>query len=82
VPGLAGARNYSEHTAQAIDDAVREIVAAAFKRALDLLAQSRETLERTANLLLERETLVEADLRAVASQFATARKEIEEKAAA
>ncbi len=75
VPGLAGARNYREHTAQAIDEAVREIVAAAFKRALDLLAQSRGTLERTANLLLERETLVEVDLSAIAAQVETQRQE-------
>lgn len=33
MPGYSGARNYSEHTAQAIFDAVKEFVAAAFKRA-------------------------------------------------
>lgn len=60
VPGFAGARNYSEHTAQAIDEAVGEIIATAFKRTLELLARSRETLERAGTLLLERETRAEA----------------------
>lgn len=82
VPGFSGSRNYSEHTAQAIDDAIKEIVAVAFKRALDLLERSRDTLERTANLLLERETLVEVDLSGVAAQLATARQETDARSAA
>jgi len=72
VPGYAGARNYSEHTAQVIDDAVKEIIAAVFKRALDLLTRNRETLERAATLLLERETLSEDDLRSFAERLAPA----------
>jgi len=72
VPGYAGARNYSEHTAQAIDDAVKEIVAAVFKRALELLTKNREILERAASLLLERETLTEVDLKGFADELAPA----------
>ena len=70
VPGFTGTRNYSEHTAQAIDQAVKEIIAAVFERALKLLGRHRDELERAANLLLERETLTEGDLGSVAAQLA------------
>ncbi len=62
VPGFTGERNYSEYTAQAIDRAVLEIVGTVFKRALEVLADNREVLDRGALLLLARETLAEADL--------------------
>ena len=67
VPGFQGTRNYSEHTARAIDEAVKEIVATAFEQALKLLGAHRDTLERAANLLLERETLAEAELGNIAT---------------
>jgi cell division protease FtsH len=69
VPGFAPARSYSEHTAQAVDDAVKEIVGKAFERATGILGARRETLERAAELLLQRETLNEADLSAFASEM-------------
>ena len=72
VPGFTAARSYSEHTSQAIDDAVMEIVAAAFARALALLTRNREVLERAAALLLERETLAEAQLSEFAAQLSPA----------
>ena len=71
VPGYTAARSYSEHTARAIDEAVTEIVASAFKRALDLLTRHRQTLESAAGQLLERETLSEADLAGIAAQLAS-----------
>jgi cell division protease FtsH len=70
VPGFQGTRNYSEHTAQAIDEAVKQIIAGAFERALKLLESHRDTLEDAAGLLLERETLAEADLAAIAAKLA------------
>src|SRR3970282_1726261 len=72
VPGYTGPRNYSEHTARAIDEAVKEIVAAAFERAADVLGRNRETLEAAAELLLERETLAEAELHDFAARIASA----------
>ena len=72
VPGYTGPRNYSEHTARAIDEAVKEIVAAAFKRAADVLGGNRETLEAAAALLLERETLAEAELQEFAPRLVRA----------
>src|SRR5271165_1165716 len=56
-------RDYSEQTAREIDLAMREIVNEAFARSEALLQARRQTLERAARLLLERETLVDADLK-------------------
>ena len=66
-PFLAGqmfpkSREYSEQTAREIDVAVREIVAAAREKARGILEREKAQLERGARLLLEKETLVEADL--------------------
>ena len=71
VPGFNGTRNYSDHTARAIDEAVKEIVAAVFERALKLLASHRGTLESAAGMLLERETLSETDLKGIAAKLAS-----------
>ena len=65
LPGVAlptSRREYSEATAREIDLAVREIVAAAHDKALGVLKRQQGTLERGAQLLLEKETLSEADL--------------------
>ena len=61
-------RSYSEATAREIDDTVKNIVDAAFRRTVNLLRAQRDTLERGARLLLERETLDEADLSALQKQ--------------
>jgi cell division protease FtsH len=58
-------RNYSEETAREIDCAVRQIVAHAFSRSSAILGERREILEETARDLLARETLDEADLKAI-----------------
>ena len=56
-------KRYSEQTAREIDMAVRDIVQAAFDRAVSLIKTNREILDRGAALLLERETLGEEELR-------------------
>ena len=71
VPGFSGTRNYSEHTAQAIDEAIKEIVAAAFERAKGILSTHRQVLETAAELLLQRETLVQADLAQFSARIET-----------
>jgi len=58
----AGTRSYSEVTAEAIDKAVKNIVATAFDRARSILADRRGTLDRGAELLLRKETLSADDL--------------------
>jgi cell division protease FtsH len=55
-------RGYSEQTAHEIDVAVRDIVKAAYDKALAILARERPLLERGAELLLQKETLGTDDL--------------------
>ncbi|HEV8678718.1 MAG TPA: ATP-dependent zinc metalloprotease FtsH [Stellaceae bacterium] len=55
-------RSYSEATARDIDAAVKAIVEEAFRRTVVLLRAQRDALEKGARLLLEHETLDEADL--------------------
>jgi cell division protease FtsH len=65
APGaLAQPREFSEDTAREIDSAVRRIVANAFEKATGILRQKRDLLDRGAQLLLQKETLVEEDLKA------------------
>ncbi|MCK8465541.1 ATP-dependent zinc metalloprotease FtsH [Aliiroseovarius sp. S1339] len=59
-------RNYSEATAEAMDQAVREVLREVSARALDILTNNRDILERSATRLLEVETLDEAALRDLA----------------
>jgi cell division protease FtsH len=61
-------REFSEQTAREIDVAVREIVAAAHAKARAILERDRAILERGAKLLLEKETLAEAELAALKAQ--------------
>jgi cell division protease FtsH len=57
-----GHREYSEQTAREIDVAVRDIVKTAHEKALGILSREKQLLERWALKLLEKETLVEAEL--------------------
>jgi cell division protease FtsH len=64
-PGLPSPHreeSYAEETAALIDHEVRNIVESAMNRALDVLHQKREVLERGAQKLLEKETLDDRDL--------------------
>jgi cell division protease FtsH len=54
--------DYAEETAAAIDSEVRTIVHGAMDRALAILRDKRDVLERSARRLLEKETLDEKDL--------------------
>ncbi|MCD4716933.1 MAG: ATP-dependent zinc metalloprotease FtsH, partial [Desulfobacterales bacterium] len=50
-------RDYSELTAQKIDEEVRDIVVGAYKKAVRLIKNNEDTLHNMANALLEKETL-------------------------
>jgi cell division protease FtsH len=64
APGaLAQRREFSEETAREIDRAVRTIVERAFHKATGILNRERDQLDRGAQLLLQKETLSEEDLR-------------------
>jgi cell division protease FtsH len=56
-------QNYSEATAQAIDDEVHRIVTSQYKRARKLLEDNYEALERIAKALIEREVLTADEVR-------------------
>jgi cell division protease FtsH len=55
-PGSAD-REYSEETARAIDEEVRQIVERIYERVRSLLGGKKDTLLRAAAVLKERETL-------------------------
>ncbi len=52
-----GSKNYSEETAQLIDEEVRGLIDGAYERAKSLLIENREALTRISEALLEYETL-------------------------
>ena len=62
---MEGAVEYSEATAELIDSEVREIINQQYARALEILQQKREILDSGAALLLEKEKIEGAELRAL-----------------
>jgi cell division protease FtsH len=58
-----GAKDYSEATAQEIDQEVSNLVNHAYARAKEILESKRDTLERVAKVLLEKEVLEGEELR-------------------
>ena len=73
TPGFQKNREYSEETAREIDVAVREIVKAAYEKALGILSREKRALEAWAQKLLEKETLVEAELDELRRSLTSAR---------
>ncbi len=67
-------RNYSEETAEAVDRAVRQLVDGAFQKAFGILQQNRSLLDRTAEALLETETLDEPAIERLKGEIVTAPK--------
>ena len=59
---FAQRREISERTAQMVDDEVKRLVDEAYARAMAIIAQNRELLDRIADALLERETIDREDL--------------------
>jgi cell division protease FtsH len=66
------AREFSDETERLMDHAVRDLVGHAFDRAIEFLKVHRAVHERTAELLLQKETLEEGDLGSLRGQIATA----------
>jgi len=56
---------YSEKTAQVIDDEMHKLVEKAYDRALKLLKENREKLDKLAHVLLEKEVIFREDLEAI-----------------
>jgi cell division protease FtsH len=63
MPFMQSERRYSEETAHEIDCAVKALVDDAFQRAVSILTEKRDLLEKGARQLLAAETLNEDELR-------------------
>ena len=66
------AREFSDETERLMDHAVRDLVGHAFDRANEILKAHRSVHEKTAQLLLQKETLEEQDLAALRAQIVPA----------
>ncbi len=60
---IARHKEFSEHTAELIDEAVRELIDEAKKRVHDILSEHRDQLEKLAGELVEKETLDDFEIR-------------------
>jgi cell division protease FtsH len=63
-------KQFSEETAREIDIAVRDIVKACYDKALAILKREKAQLERWAQKLLEKETLLEGELEELRASLA------------
>jgi cell division protease FtsH len=66
------AREFSDETERLMDHAIRALVGHAFVRAVEILNAHRSLHERTAELLLQKETLEEADIATLRAQIVPA----------
>ncbi len=60
-----GPNEYSEATAQMIDDEIRSIISAQYEKATQILTEKKDVLDRAAQLLLEKETIEGEEIRAL-----------------
>ncbi len=58
-------RDYSEHTARAIDSEVKRFVEEAYSKALDILNDNRDIVERITEQLLEKETISSTEINSI-----------------
>lgn len=61
--------DYSEHTAHAIDQAVKEIIQNCYDKTSEIIAKNINILNKAAKLLLEKETLEGNDLKLIAQEL-------------
>lgn len=62
---ISSERDFSEETAAAIDDEVRELVDQAYDRAKDVLSGNRSVLDELAEMLIDKETVDSEELQAL-----------------
>ncbi len=62
---IARHKDYSEHTAERIDRALADILEEARRAAFDILTEHRDQLDRLAEELIAKETLLDEDIRAM-----------------
>ena len=68
-PGMDGKGEYSEATAELIDQEVRETIHQQYLVAQKILGERRELLEKSTQKLLEQETILGEELKAMASEI-------------
>jgi len=66
---IAQHRDYSEETARRIDTAVTGIVTACTEKTLHLIEANRDLLERMAQELLDKETIMEGDIKRIFAEL-------------
>ena len=59
---IAQHRDYSEETARRIDKEVQDLIISSYDRATEVLAENLDILHKLADLLLEKETVLGAEL--------------------
>jgi cell division protease FtsH len=72
MPQPSYAREFSDETERLMDHAIRNLVGHAFDRAITILNAHRAVHEKTAQLLLQQETLEEGDIATLRAQIAPA----------
>jgi cell division protease FtsH len=75
---LSTHRDYSESTAQKIDDEVRRLVTESYNRAKDLLSRHIDTLHALARALLDKETLNSEEISEIVAEAVAAEKKASE----
>jgi cell division protease FtsH len=58
-------RDFSDETAAAIDDEVRNLVDQAYRRAKDVLVKNKLVLDKIADMLVEKETVDSEELQGI-----------------
>ena len=62
-------KEYSEGTARMIDDEVREVIEEQFKKALDIVDKQRDSLDKAATVLIEKEVITGDQLKEIVMEF-------------
>jgi cell division protease FtsH len=63
--GMQGGGEYSEATAEMIDKEIKEIISVQYKRAVDLLREKKDVMDKGAEVLLEKEKIEGEELKAL-----------------
>jgi len=63
--GMQGGGEYSEATAEMIDKEIKDIISVQYKRALDILGEKKESMDKAAEVLLEKEKIDGEELKAL-----------------
>jgi cell division protease FtsH len=63
--GMQGGAEYSEATAETIDKEIKEIISVQYKRALDILGEKKDVMDKGAEVLLEKEKIEGEELKAL-----------------